>query len=216
MKTLQLGPWPNGINDRQAAHALPAGTLHDAVNVDLDNLGNPSRRAGYALDHEALYLPGSSNRFDFQHGARRYVVGTETSVLLFSEAFDTDVADTSATVTDVRQVYNRIPFPTAINVCVPVTGGIWVATAEKSYFLSGYEPGAFAQVGRIPGGLFDSGKLLPDGRAIWTSTQGVMVGGLDGSLTNMTYDNLKPLEGSEVAAGVFRIDGATRYVTVLR
>lgn len=46
------GPWPLGINNRQAAHALPMDqndrtvALRNVVNVDLDNAGKPSRRAG--------------------------------------------------------------------------------------------------------------------------------------------------------------------------
>lgn len=42
-----VGPWPKGMNNRQSLAALPPGTLGNAVNIDLDWLGNARRRAGY-------------------------------------------------------------------------------------------------------------------------------------------------------------------------
>ena len=52
-KPISQGPWPVGMNNRQAAHALPVDqngrmvSLRNAVNVDLDNAGKPSRRQGF-------------------------------------------------------------------------------------------------------------------------------------------------------------------------
>lgn len=49
----QAGPWPLGVNNQAKEHELPAdenGTpvaLREAVNVDLDNVGWPSRRRGF-------------------------------------------------------------------------------------------------------------------------------------------------------------------------
>ena len=53
-KTTTLGPWPNGINNRQRGFALPEGTFADAVNVDLDNLGYAGRRKGYTKVYSAF------------------------------------------------------------------------------------------------------------------------------------------------------------------
>lgn len=44
---LELGPWPVGMNNRQAPYSLPEGAVADAVNGDFDNLGRFSRRAGF-------------------------------------------------------------------------------------------------------------------------------------------------------------------------
>lgn len=44
---ITLGPWPAGMNNRQPDYALPAGTLRNAVNVDLDQIGYARRRSGY-------------------------------------------------------------------------------------------------------------------------------------------------------------------------
>lgn len=43
---MKLGPWPLGMNNRQADHALPIGAFRNGVNVDVDKLGNISLRAG--------------------------------------------------------------------------------------------------------------------------------------------------------------------------
>ena len=44
---VSLGPWPAGMNNRQPEYALPAGTLRNAVNADLDQAGRARRRSGY-------------------------------------------------------------------------------------------------------------------------------------------------------------------------
>lgn len=44
---VQDGPWPGGMNTRQADHALPPGTVRNAVNADIDSAGWLRRRAGY-------------------------------------------------------------------------------------------------------------------------------------------------------------------------
>lgn len=57
-----VGPWPSGINNVAAEDALPRDqslppkpiALRDAVNVDLDNAGWPSRREGSTLVYTAV------------------------------------------------------------------------------------------------------------------------------------------------------------------
>lgn len=44
---LELGPWPAGMNNRQAPYSLPEGAVADALNGDFDTLGRFSRRAGF-------------------------------------------------------------------------------------------------------------------------------------------------------------------------
>lgn len=44
---VSTGPFPAGMNTRQPDHALPDGTLRNAVNIDVDVLGLLSRRDGY-------------------------------------------------------------------------------------------------------------------------------------------------------------------------
>lgn len=62
--TTPLGPWPGGLNNRLPARSVPDELLRDAFNVDLDNSGRPSRRAGLTrlyrgIDcHGLLSCPG--------------------------------------------------------------------------------------------------------------------------------------------------------------
>lgn len=59
-KPISQGPWPLGMNNRQAAHALPVDqngrlvAMRNAVNVDLDNAGKPSRRQGFTKIASAM------------------------------------------------------------------------------------------------------------------------------------------------------------------
>lgn len=56
MDDITLGPFPGGINNRQPNHALPEGTLRNAVNARIDNSGHLSRRSGIALVYPGLNL----------------------------------------------------------------------------------------------------------------------------------------------------------------
>lgn len=53
MRSVRFGPWPVGMNNRLPEYALPTNkygavtALRNAVNVDLDTVGNIRRRAGY-------------------------------------------------------------------------------------------------------------------------------------------------------------------------
>ena len=58
--TVQVGPWPKGINNRAPDYAVPEGTVRNAVDVDLTMDGRARRRQGYArivtaLDPHSLY-----------------------------------------------------------------------------------------------------------------------------------------------------------------
>ena len=44
---ISLGPWPDGMNNRQPDYALPPNTLRNAVNADIDRAGRARRRQGY-------------------------------------------------------------------------------------------------------------------------------------------------------------------------
>lgn len=55
------GPWPKGVNNRQAEHALPPGTLRNAVNVDIDGLGFLRRRSGFQKVLGGVNMRGGFN-----------------------------------------------------------------------------------------------------------------------------------------------------------
>ena len=43
---MDLGPFPRGINNRARNHSVPAGSLRNAINADIDAEGNARRRKG--------------------------------------------------------------------------------------------------------------------------------------------------------------------------
>jgi len=47
-KTVRLGPFPRGMNNKTSDHDLPEGTVRNAVNVDFTNSGKARRRKGSA------------------------------------------------------------------------------------------------------------------------------------------------------------------------
>jgi hypothetical protein len=60
--TAQLGPWPKGMNNRAAEHALGNDELRLAYNVDIDSQGNVFRRAGRT---PILEQPGCHSAFGY-------------------------------------------------------------------------------------------------------------------------------------------------------
>lgn len=52
--SVELGPWPKGMNNRQAAYAIPPGQVANAVNGDFDAVGKFRRRSGYTKVTSAL------------------------------------------------------------------------------------------------------------------------------------------------------------------
>lgn len=61
------GPWPAGINNRQAGNLLPDGTVQDALNVDFDKQGFAHRRTGYTKrsDGVAMHSAWSGSNVSF-------------------------------------------------------------------------------------------------------------------------------------------------------
>lgn len=45
--TVQVGPWPKGIDNRSPDHAVPGEAVRNAVNVNLARSGQARRRSGY-------------------------------------------------------------------------------------------------------------------------------------------------------------------------
>jgi len=55
---MRLGPFPEGMNNRSTDHALPNGTVRNAVNADFDNEGKAKRRKGATKVYSALGSKG--------------------------------------------------------------------------------------------------------------------------------------------------------------
>lgn len=56
MSEIRLGPFTGGMNNRQPDHALPDGTLRNAVNARIDNSGIVSRRSGMSLVYSGMNI----------------------------------------------------------------------------------------------------------------------------------------------------------------
>ena len=74
--TVSLGPWPKGMNNRQAAYSIPPGQVARAVNGQFDLLGKFRRRAGYAKVQPAL---AAHSGFSCSHGTFVVQNGTLSS-----------------------------------------------------------------------------------------------------------------------------------------
>ncbi len=87
MKTDQqvhAGPWPVGMNNRQPDYAMPDGSLRNAVNVDIDVIGQISRRSGYERILEGVGLRGGCSceaGTYFVQGSRLYSLTDENDAV---------------------------------------------------------------------------------------------------------------------------------------
>lgn len=68
-----LGPWPRGIDNVSAEHAVKPGSLREAVNVNLDDDGRLSRRDGY----EKLFEENEPHSL-FAYGRRAFYAAADT------------------------------------------------------------------------------------------------------------------------------------------
>lgn len=135
------------------------------------------------------------------HSSRIY--GADGSDLVYTEAFDYYTT----------KPYNRIKFPEEITMLAPIQGGLYVASANNTWFLDGTSPTEFKQVlvgrGAVRGTLSYGVMINPDSfrerHPFWINSQGVCCG-KGGKEINLTSDKLLIPIGS-VGAGV--IDHST-------
>ncbi len=72
-RSVQLGPWPAGINNSAHDHALPDGSCRDALNVD------------FADDGRALSRPGYSETVAIDNGHSLMTIGGKTFIAIGTE-----------------------------------------------------------------------------------------------------------------------------------
>lgn len=89
-----LGPWPKGMNNRAADHAIPRSTRQDpgdaarnAVNVDFDNAGKGRRRKGFTKVYAGLDTKGGYScplgKFFVEFGSLKKFTGTNTAEIVY-------------------------------------------------------------------------------------------------------------------------------------
>jgi hypothetical protein len=101
-----------------------------------------------------------------------------------------------------RRASNFVAFGGKIVMIAPVTGGLFVSTSSKIYFLEGRDPKQFIQTTvavfpaiegtdvEVDGIAINSGKISPLPVQMFTTTKGICVGTADGRLINLTFDTL--------------------------
>lgn len=136
------------------------------------------------LNQQAL-MPGSAMCV---HGGRLYVA--RGSVIYYSHPYSMGVMSPA----------NFLPMPAEVTVMAPTPTGCFIV-ADKTYWLQGSDPLA-AQLSVINEhtGVARSLARLSDGRPVWASSDGVVVGSPDGAITSLT---------SEVAVGQDAPSGTT-------
>ena len=123
---------------------------------------------------------------------------------------------------------NYILFPSKLRMVKAVKDGLFVSTEEETYFLSGSTPKSFSQLkvadypaiegtdvlvkgSKIGGDDLDKGILNED-VVIWTSSEGICIGGPGGFFKNLTERKLTYPSAKE-GAGLCIDD---RYISVLK
>lgn len=96
-------------------------------------------------------------------------------------------------------------------------GGLFVATSERTHFLTGLETDQASQrvvldIGAVSG----TAVALPDGRAAWFTRYGLAIGAPDGSVSLPNQKTYAPDLATQGAAGVFEHNGKPLVVTTMR
>lgn len=108
------------------------------------------------------------------HGGRLYVA--RGGVIYYSHPYSTGVMAPA----------NFLPLPSEVTVMAPTPSGCFIVS-DRTYWLQGTDPIA-AQLSVVNEHTGVAGSLarLADGRPTWASSDGVVVGGLDGGITSLT------------------------------
>lgn len=126
--------------------------------------------------------------------------------------------------TDLRE--NFIPVGEQVTNLGAVTDGLFITTATRSYFYSGRNPAEMTVDQQAPFGAVPNTMLQVDGRVLgegqntlgllWTSSRGICAGLPNGTLVNVTQQQVKELSGIEGTALLRERNGQKHYIAVLQ
>jgi len=126
--------------------------------------------------------------------------------------------------TDLRE--NFIPVGEQITNFGAVSDGLFITTATRSYFYAGRNPAEMSVVQQAPFGGVPNTMLQVDGRVLgegqntlgllWTSSRGICAGLPNGTLVNVTQQQIKELSGIEGTALLRELNGQQHYIAVLQ
>lgn len=133
-------------------------------------------------------------------------------------------SDPYSELTDLRE--NFIPVGEHITNLGKVSGGLFITTDSHSYFLAGNDPAEMSIEERAPFGAISNTILQVDGRVLgegqntlsllWASPQGICGGLPNGTLINITKQEVKELLGVQGAAMLREQNGQRHYIAVLQ
>lgn len=120
---------------------------------------------------------------------------------------------------DLFKTTNEFTFPTNILLLAAVDGGLYVGLDDRTIFLSGTEPGGMREVlvgagvarnivaycNNVP----EMGNNIP----IWVSSDGLVAGGHNGSVVNITRGRVQFPAGTDGAAVSRMVNGAEQILT---
>lgn len=108
-------------------------------------------------------------------------------------------------------------FGSEVKALVSTDGGVFVALADRTHFISAIETAAPSQreVDKI-GAYAGSGLSLPDGSAAWFGRHGLVLGGIDGSTAAPSRARHAPVMAERAVCGVIERDGSTCVLACLQ
>ncbi len=126
--------------------------------------------------------------------------------------------------TDLRK--NFIPVGERITNFGVVSDGLYITTDTRSYFCAGRDPAEMSIVQQAPFGAIPNTMLQVDGRVLggeqntlgllWASFRGICIGLPNGTLVNVTQQQIKELSGIEGTALLRELNGQQHYIAVLQ
>lgn len=223
MKQVNLGPWPVGANNRLPEYSLTKDkygrtvALRNAVNVDIDNVGNVRRREGFVKLTPGLGLTLTRTTDPFAAGWVKAPVFNGRKYRVLGSAIEYSVPfPLAGQEVDVSE-FNVITFADEIRIFEPVKHGLWVVTATKTFFLAGSGPEDFVLAEVLPyGGTRGTSVHVPHSDdVIWYSARGAVVGNSGGEAKNIQEANYAAPSATAGSATIIESRGVRKYVVSL-
>lgn len=159
-----------------------------------------------------FFTPPPAGIIIFAHGSRIYAV--LGNFLFYSERFAPGWFAPAS---------NFLPFGAPVAVALPVKDGIYVATSEETYFLSGIDPAGteFRERMRMSrvlsyGAVQGSGVVVRNGeRVAWMGKRGIVIAGPGGDLKAVQEEQVAVELATRGVTGYREVNGIRQLVAVL-
>jgi len=162
---------------------------------------------GIALENQFCNQPLPFQASCYYKGRMYYAVG---NVLWASLPFNLELIDYTK---------DYLPFDADIVMVADVANGIYVATADKTYFLSGNDPQDFVSIEALNYGAIRSAPVKADkvrdgsNAMLWASPKGAIAGFDGGQVLNIT-EGVFTFGSADNSAGVYREINGQRHLVI--